>query len=110
LKNFLQNFIYKQHIGYHALQNLDRAISDGALKAEREDTNSTLPEGFYNLKGGRASLPAPSTRGISFLLDSYREDQYFLKVQAPGKYECGAFKLVVAYDSSNTNIPGLPTL
>jgi tRNA(Ile)-lysidine synthetase-like protein len=107
LKNFLQNFIYKHHIGYHALQNLDRAISDGALKAEAGGYEFDLTGGVLQFKGRARFSSAPSTRGISFLLDSYREDQYFLKVQAPGKYECGAFKLVVAYDSSNTNIPGL---
>jgi tRNA(Ile)-lysidine synthetase-like protein len=104
LKDFLQNFGIEHPVGYHALQNLDRAISNGALKAEGGAYEFDLSGGLIQLKGQTRFSSEPSTRSASFLLDSYKKDQYLLKVLGPGEYECGAFKLIVAHDSGE--IPG----
>jgi tRNA(Ile)-lysidine synthetase-like protein len=99
LELFLQSLAIGHHVGHHALRNLDGAIAGGALKAEAGGYEFDLSEGLIRLRGRAHFSSAPRARSASFLLDSYREDQYFLKVQAPGEYGCGAFRLAVSRDS-----------
>jgi len=93
---FLRGLGIRHHFGHYALQSLDAAIISGALKAEAAKYEFDLSEGLLRCKGKTQFSSAPRARNASFLLDSYKEDQYFLKVQAPGEYACGDFRFIVA--------------
>ncbi len=96
LRLFLHGLGIGHHFGHHALQSLDAAIASGALKAEAGRYEFDLSEGLLRCRGKARFSSAPRARNASFLLDSYKEDQYFLKVQDPGEYECGDFRFIVA--------------
>lgn len=96
LRLFLNDLGIGHHVGHHALRCLDAAMSSGALKTEAGGYEFDLSEGLLRCKGRARFSSAPRARNASFLLDSYKEDQYFLKVQVPGEYECGDFRFIVA--------------
>ena len=96
LQLFLRGLDIGHHFGYYALQSLDSAIISGALRAEAAKYEFDLSEGLLWCKGKTQFSSAPRARNASFLLDSYKEDQYFLKVQAPGEYACGDFRFIAA--------------
>ncbi len=105
LRLFLHDLGIGHRFGHHALRGLDAAISSGALKTEAGGYEFDLSEGLLRCKGRARFSSAPQARNASFLLDSYKEDQYFLKVQAPGEYECGDFRFIVARARGSDGIP-----
>lgn len=99
LRLFLSQCANERPIGYHALCDLDAAISrGGALKTEAGGLEFDFSDGMLHFKGPAPFSSAPASRCASFLLDLYREEQYFLKVATSGVYQCGVFHLVVTYD------------
>ncbi|MEN6499919.1 MAG: tRNA lysidine(34) synthetase TilS [Rectinema sp.] len=104
LRFFLRGLGIGHHFGHYALQSLDTAIISGALKTEAARYEFDLSEGLLRCKGKTQFSSAPRARNASFLLDSYKEDQYFLKVQAPGEYACGDFRFIAARRGQGGNV------
>jgi tRNA(Ile)-lysidine synthetase-like protein len=93
---FLRSLGIGHNLGRHALQTLDVGIISGALKTEAARYEFDLSGGVLRCKGKTHFSSAPRARNASLLVNSHKEDQYFLKVQAPGKYDCGDFQITVA--------------